>query len=70
MEKYLIAFGAGYAQCPGRHLAQMELSKTTAMLIRDYDIKQVNKGQDWKFETHFTAVPYGWPCYVTRRRKP
>jgi cytochrome P450 len=69
MEKYLIAFGAGYAQCPGRHLAQMELSKTTAMLIRDYDIKQVTKGQDWKFETHFTAVPYGWPCYVTRRQK-
>jgi len=69
MEKYLIAFGAGYGQCPGRHLAHMELSKTTAMLIRDYDIKQVNKEEDWRFETHFTAVPYGWPCYVSRRRR-
>ncbi|TVY84274.1 Cytochrome P450 monooxygenase [Lachnellula suecica] len=69
MEKSLIAFGAGYGQCPGKHLAQMELSKTTAMLIRDYDIKQVDKGKSWRFETHFTAVPYGWPCYVTRRRK-
>ncbi|KUJ11216.1 cytochrome P450 [Mollisia scopiformis] len=70
MEKSLIAFGAGYGQCPGRHLAQMELSKTTAMLVRDYEIRQVHKGECWKFETHFTAVPYGWPCYVTRRRKP
>lgn len=69
MERYLIAFGTGYGQCPGRHLAQMELSKTTAILVRDYDIKQVRKGASWRYETHFTAVPYGWPCYVTRRRK-
>ncbi|PMD32987.1 cytochrome P450 [Hyaloscypha variabilis F] len=68
-ERYLIAFGVGYGQCPGRHLAQLELSKTTAMLIRDYDIKQVEEGKSWRFETHFTAVPYGWPCYVTRRRR-
>ncbi|KAH8648146.1 cytochrome P450 [Tricladium varicosporioides] len=67
MEKYLIAFGAGYNQCPGRHLAYMELSKTTAMLVRDYEIRQKNEGQSWKFESHFTAVPYGWPCYLTRR---
>jgi cytochrome P450 len=70
MEKHLIAFGAGYGQCPGRHLAHMELSKTTAILVRDYEIRQVDEGNSWKFESHFTAVPYGWPCYVTRRRKP
>ncbi|TVY54619.1 Cytochrome P450 monooxygenase [Lachnellula cervina] len=40
MEKGFTAFGAGYNQCPGRHLAHMELCKTTAMLVRDYDIKQ------------------------------
>ena len=67
MEKSFTAFGAGYNQCPGRHLAHMELCKTTAMLVRDYDIKQVNKGKSWRFESHFTAVPYDWPCYVTRR---
>lgn len=67
MEKYLIAFGAGYNQCPGRYLAHMELCKTTAMLVRDFDIRQTNEGQSWKFESHFTAVPYGWPCYLTRR---
>ncbi|TVY40293.1 Cytochrome P450 monooxygenase [Lachnellula subtilissima] len=69
MEKSFTAFGAGYNQCPGRHLAHMELCKTTAMLVRDYDIKQINKGKSWRFETHFTAVPYDWPCYVTRRCK-
>ena len=59
MEKYLVAFGVRNRQCPGRHLAQMELSKMTAMLIRDYNIKQVEEGKSWKFESHFTAVPYG-----------
>jgi cytochrome P450 len=67
MDKYLIAFGAGYNQCPGKHLAHMEVSKTAALLVRDYDIKQVTEGQSWSYETHFTAVPYGWPCNVKRR---
>lgn len=67
MDRYMIAFGAGYNQCPGRHLAHMEVTKTAALLIKDYDIKQVSDGQPWTYETHFTAVPYGWPCTVTRR---
>ncbi|KAF2837252.1 cytochrome P450 [Patellaria atrata CBS 101060] len=69
MNKYMIPFGAGYNQCPGRHLAHMELSKLTATLVRDFDIVQVNPKQEWKFETHFTAVPYGWPCKVRRRNR-
>lgn len=67
MDRYLIAFGAGYNQCPGKHLAHMEVSKTAAILIRDYDIRQVVESQTWSYESHFTAVPYGWPCYVKRR---
>lgn len=69
MEKYLITFGAGYGQCPGRHLAHMELSKTAALLFRDFEIKQVDEGKDWIYVTHFTAVPEGWPCTLTRREK-
>ena len=69
MERNLIAFGAGYGQCPGKHLAQMELSKAAAMLFRDFNIKQVEEGKSWKFESHFTAVPYGWPCLLTPRVK-
>jgi len=61
-------FGAGYNSCIGRNLALIEISKVTATVLRDFDIRQVNPGQSWKYESHFTAVPYGWPCYVTRRR--
>jgi cytochrome P450 len=64
----LLQFGAGYNQCPGRHLAHLEVSKVVATLLRDFEIEQINPGQSWTFETHFTAVPYDWPCRVKRRR--
>ena len=60
-------FGAGYNSCPGRNLANLEISKVTATMIRDYDIRQVEPGKEWRYEAHFTAVPYEWPCYVKRR---
>lgn len=56
MDKAVITFGAGYNQCPGKHLAHLEVSKVAATLLRDYDIEQVNPKQNWSFETHFTAV--------------
>ncbi|RDL36418.1 Uncharacterized protein BP5553_05770 [Venustampulla echinocandica] len=69
MEKYMIAFGTGYGSCPGRSLAHMEILKTTALLIRDYEWEQVTKGQVWTFETYFTSIPYNWPVKMRRRRK-
>lgn len=60
-------FGAGYNSCPGRNLANLEVSKVTATLVRDFDTRQVDPKQKWSFKSHFTAVPYGWPCYVERR---
>ncbi|KAF2808681.1 cytochrome P450 [Mytilinidion resinicola] len=67
MEQYYIPFGAGYNSCPGRNLARLEVSKAASTLVRDFDIRQVDPKQSWTYECHFTAVPYGWPCYVTRR---
>ncbi|MCJ1402685.1 hypothetical protein MMC11_005906 [Xylographa trunciseda] len=66
-EKNLIHFGAGYNSCPGRNLAQLEVSKVTATMVRDYDVRQIDPTKSWSYEAHFTAVPYGWPCRVTRR---
>ncbi|KAL1954751.1 hypothetical protein VTO42DRAFT_751 [Malbranchea cinnamomea] len=67
MDPFLIHWGAGYNQCPGRNLAHFEISKLAATLIRDYEIEQVDAKQDWTFENHFTAVPYAWPCKIRRR---
>lgn len=69
MDKHFIAFGAGYGQCPGRHLAMMEVGKTLALLVMEFDVRQIEEGRAWTFETHFTAVPYGWPCFVERRNR-
>ncbi|OCL10730.1 cytochrome P450 [Glonium stellatum] len=67
MDRFLIHWGAGYNQCPGKNLAHFEISKAAATLVRDYDIEQVNPDQEWRFETHFTLIPYEWPCRVKRR---
>jgi cytochrome P450 len=67
MNTYQIAFGAGYNQCPGRHLAHLEISKTTATLMRDYEIELVEPSKEWKYESYFTVSPHSWPCNVRRR---
>jgi hypothetical protein len=69
MDKCLIAFGSGYATCPGKSLAHLEIVKTTALVVRDYEWEQVEFGKEWSFETYFTAVPYGWPVKMRRRQK-
>jgi cytochrome P450 len=67
MDKVMIPFGAGYNQCPGKNLAHLEVSKTTAILMRDYEFKLVDPKRPWKFENYFTVAPHSWPCIVTRR---
>ncbi|KAL4784109.1 cytochrome P450 [Aspergillus varians] len=67
IEKYFMPFGAGYNSCPGRNLASIELSKVIATLVRDYDICQQNPNEAWTYMAYFTAVPYGWPCYISKR---
>ncbi|KAL4875796.1 cytochrome P450 [Aspergillus karnatakaensis] len=69
MEPFLIHWGAGYNQCPGRNLAHFEISKLGATLLRDYDIEQIDPEQNWTWENHFTCVPYAWPCRIKRRTR-
>ena len=68
MEKCLIPFGSGYGTCPGKNLAHMEILKTTALLVRDFEWEQVTPGQEWTFETYFTSIPYNWPVKMRRRQ--
>lgn len=67
MNSVMIAFGAGYNQCPGQNLAKLELYKTCAMLMRDFEIELVDPGKEWKYENYFTVAPHDWPCFVRRR---
>ncbi|KAF4461647.1 Pisatin demethylase [Fusarium albosuccineum] len=68
-EKYWVPFGAGYGSCPGQNVAKIELAKITATLVRDYDIKQVDSKQEWKWKAYFTVVPHSWPVYIKRRQE-
>ncbi|KAH9906240.1 cytochrome P450 [Xylariomycetidae sp. FL2044] len=63
-EKMWIPWGLGYNSCPGQHLAKIETSKLAAMIIRDYDIRQVDEKQEWQYKAYFTVVPHSWPVYV------
>ncbi|RYP51953.1 hypothetical protein DL768_002829 [Monosporascus sp. mg162] len=66
-EKYFIPWGAGYASCPGQTVAKIQLLKVAASIVRDYDIRQVEPGKEWKWAAHFTVVPHDWPVYITKR---
>ncbi|MCJ1472767.1 hypothetical protein MMC13_001416 [Lambiella insularis] len=67
MEACLIPFSAGYNQCPGQHLAQMEIGKVAALMVRDYEVSQVVEGAEWRFRSHLAATPWGWPCWLRVR---
>ncbi|KAJ5479557.1 hypothetical protein N7530_005066 [Penicillium desertorum] len=63
------SWGAGYNQYPGGNVAQFELLKLMATLIRDYDIEQVDARKEWVFKSQFTAIPSGWPRKIQRRSR-
>lgn len=60
-------FGIGYMSCPGQNIAKIELSKITATIIRDFDIRQVYPSQEWQWKAYFTVAPHSWPCLVEKR---
>ncbi|OTA81553.1 hypothetical protein M434DRAFT_380111 [Hypoxylon sp. CO27-5] len=61
-----IQFGLGYNKCPGEHLAEIQLSKIAATIIRDYSIRQVDPQNEWKWEAYFLVVPHSWPVYIEK----
>ena len=59
-------FGLGYGACPGINLAKIQLSKLTATIVRDYNIRQVDPDQSWTYDAYFNVLPHDWPVYVER----
>ncbi|KAK0714043.1 benzoate 4-monooxygenase cytochrome P450 [Lasiosphaeria miniovina] len=66
LERFYMPFGLGYGGCPGINLAKIQMSKLAASLVRDYDVRQVNPGQEWSYEAYFNTLPHDWPVYVKR----
>ncbi|KAL4887261.1 cytochrome P450 [Aspergillus karnatakaensis] len=67
MDYYLVHWGAGYNQCPGRNLAHFEINKLVATLLRDYEFERIDPGKEWSFKNHFITTPTDWPCRARRR---
>lgn len=59
-------FGLGYNRCPGEHLAEIQIFKIAATIVRDYKISQVDPDKEWEWKAYFTVVPHSWPVYVKR----
>lgn len=60
-------FSAGYMTCPGRHFAWMQICKMAATLLRNYNIRQVNPKNQWRYQANFTALTHSWPVWVEKR---
>ncbi|KAM0799387.1 benzoate 4-monooxygenase cytochrome P450 [Usnea florida] len=67
MEKFWIPFGLGYNACPGRNVANLELNKVTATLVRDFDIRLADPDAEWRYHELFVTSRNGWPVYIRRR---
>ncbi|KAK7915176.1 hypothetical protein PG985_012879 [Apiospora marii] len=68
MYDYWLVFGLGYNRCPGEHLANIQLFKIAATIVRDYSIRQVNPEKEWEWKAYFTVVPHSWPVYISKAR--
>ncbi|KAK2605588.1 hypothetical protein N8I77_008414 [Diaporthe amygdali] len=69
LERCFMPFGAGFMSCPGQHLARIEVLKTTATIIRGYNLQLVHPEKDWQCKMLFAQVPHSWPVYVTKRKE-
>ncbi|RYC77375.1 hypothetical protein BFJ63_vAg19751 [Fusarium oxysporum f. sp. narcissi] len=67
LDRNWIVFSAGYMTCPGRHFAWMQICKMAATLLRNYNIRQVNPKNQWRYQANFTALTYSWPVWVEKR---
>ncbi|KAI0023368.1 cytochrome P450 [Xylariomycetidae sp. FL0641] len=65
--KYWMIFGLGGNKCPAENLAQIEIFKIAATIVRDYSIRQVNPQNEWQCKAYITRVPHSWPVYIERQ---
>ncbi|KAK6850110.1 cytochrome P450 [Apiospora arundinis] len=69
MAPYLMQWGTGYNQCPGRNLANLQACKVVAQLVRDYDMEPVQRGGKFTFRNRLLCVPDDHMCRLKRRSR-
>ncbi|KAI8661121.1 hypothetical protein NCS55_00981300 [Fusarium keratoplasticum] len=62
-----LTFGGGSRVCIGRNLAQLELYKIVATLIRKYEISLVDPDQPWVVTGSWFPRQKGLKCYLKKR---
>ena len=67
LDAHMLPFGGGYNVCPGQNLARMELTKITATVLRDFEVRLVDRGREWEYHRTFIVPQGGWDCFVRRR---
>ncbi|KAK8136736.1 hypothetical protein PG984_004676, partial [Apiospora sp. TS-2023a] len=66
---YLMHWGTGYNQCPGRNLANLETCKVVAQLVRDYDIEPTQPCGSFTFKNRLLCLADPHFCRLKRRGK-
>ncbi|KAI0177755.1 benzoate 4-monooxygenase cytochrome P450 [Pestalotiopsis sp. NC0098] len=69
-ERYFMPWSAGWASCPGQHLAKVQFFKIIATIVRNYDLSLVNPEKEWEWAAYFTVIPRNWPVHVNKREVP
>lgn len=62
-----LTFGGGSRICIGRNLAQLEVYKIVATLIRRYEISLVDADQPWEVTGSWFPRQKGLKCYLKLR---
>ena len=53
--------------CPGRHLAQVTMSKFLTTFFLDYDVELETPEKEWKLLSAIIVKPHSWRAIVKRR---
>lgn len=65
--RYMMAFGAGGRQCPGRSLALLECSLVAGMVLRHFELEMADPSTPVTELNVFSVQPYGARLRIKRR---
>lgn len=45
----------------------MEVSKITATILRDYELRLAEPEKEWTWRANFSLSPHNWPVHIKKR---